>query len=317
MGSSESQLIKQGGCKWQAQLSDSTLLFDVSIPGTHNRCALYGVPILDYGKCQSKDLPDQYNMGIRYVDIRCRPFENNLTIHHEQIYQNKSFGQVLQETKTFLNNNPSEFIVMNIQKEYTSEKCTKAPTEILKSYLENYEDMFYNYKSDKKDNPPVGEIRSKVFIIYSGWGGTGGLSWSLISRQDEYDVPTIHEIAKKKDLIRHHFKEYQQFSTHKKLSINMCSGVGILCTAITVASATNSVVGEFTQNENGLGIVGMDFQTDEVVWSIILSNFQLRCNIKHRTTGKYFGNLGEIFQGEPCGWLNAQPSFHFIHGGNK
>jgi 1-phosphatidylinositol phosphodiesterase len=73
---------------WMAEIKDDTLLSMLSIPGTHETMALYGVggvlppgvpvpPLIgqivdDIVICQSMSLWDQLMSGVRVLDIRCR-----------------------------------------------------------------------------------------------------------------------------------------------------------------------------------------------------------------------------------------------------
>ena len=62
-----------------------------------------------------------YEIGVRYLDIRCRHFHNTFEIHHGSIYQKINFDQVLEQCFTFLNNHPSETIIMSVKEEYNPE----------------------------------------------------------------------------------------------------------------------------------------------------------------------------------------------------
>lgn len=55
---------------WMASINQSTPLFKISIPGTHDSCALHDDNTFNYTKCQSLSLTDQLLNGIRFLDIR-------------------------------------------------------------------------------------------------------------------------------------------------------------------------------------------------------------------------------------------------------
>src|SRR5262245_27175119 len=62
---------KKTGKTWMKKLADSKKLSELTIPGTHDTCALHGG---DIPKCQAWSLKDQLEAGIRFIDIRCRHF---------------------------------------------------------------------------------------------------------------------------------------------------------------------------------------------------------------------------------------------------
>ncbi|WP_240769188.1 phosphatidylinositol-specific phospholipase C domain-containing protein, partial [Paracoccus liaowanqingii] len=101
---------------WMSQIADETAISELSIPGTHESACTKGVKVpiwgKDYGKCQNGPyqtvITDQLNMGVRFLDIRCRYIdEQTFSIHHGDLYQNFMFGDVINSCANFLNNYPS------------------------------------------------------------------------------------------------------------------------------------------------------------------------------------------------------------------
>src|SRR5688500_6812528 len=99
---------------WMGSLSGSSLLSQFSIPGTHNSAARFE-PFAGTAKCQNLTNSEQLNIGIRFLDIRCRHLDNCFTIHHGSVYQNINFDHVLNSCIEFLNSNPAETIVMIVK----------------------------------------------------------------------------------------------------------------------------------------------------------------------------------------------------------
>ena len=79
---------------WMARLPDSHLLSQLSLPGTHDTCALYNGFSFGFAKCQAWALADQLNAGIRFIDIRCRHLGDRFAIYHGVIDQRISFDDV-------------------------------------------------------------------------------------------------------------------------------------------------------------------------------------------------------------------------------
>ncbi|TQF01304.1 hypothetical protein E6W39_02445 [Kitasatospora acidiphila] len=73
-----------GGADWLAALPDSAPLARLTIPGTHDTCALYDGPLV---QCQNLSVPDQLTAGIRFLDMRCRAINGVFAIHHSQFFQ--------------------------------------------------------------------------------------------------------------------------------------------------------------------------------------------------------------------------------------
>ena len=107
------------GSNWMKTLDDADSLQTISIPGTHDSAAHYGGP---YAETQTLTVAQQLKAGIRFLDIRGRPTNGSLAIHHGQVFQKQMFGQVLNEVILFLHANPSEFIIMRVKEEHSNDR---------------------------------------------------------------------------------------------------------------------------------------------------------------------------------------------------
>jgi 1-phosphatidylinositol phosphodiesterase len=108
---------------WMARVSDDALLSRLLIPGTHESCAVQGNPV---SICQTLSIADQLKAGIRFLDIRCRHYNDNLEIHHSSDYQGIRFSDVRDACVTFLASHPSETIIMLVNEEYKAAGCTES-----------------------------------------------------------------------------------------------------------------------------------------------------------------------------------------------
>jgi len=109
---------------WMSGIANGTSVTGISIPGTHESCARHGGAQTE---CQWFSIIQQLNRGIRFLDIRCRyEADSNsgrtqgiyFPIHHASEFQKIFFEEVQSQCVDFLNNNPTEFILMNVQMEY-------------------------------------------------------------------------------------------------------------------------------------------------------------------------------------------------------
>ena len=111
---------------WMSRLPDDALLSQLSLPGTHDSCALHNGLSFGFAKCQSWSLEDQLKAGIRFVDIRCRHVNNGFLIYHGIIDQQMTFAEVRDTCRRFLQQHPTETIVMSIKEESTPENNSRS-----------------------------------------------------------------------------------------------------------------------------------------------------------------------------------------------
>ena len=97
---------------WMAKLEPGQSIASVSIPGTHESCALYDHNTAWFTQCQKKTIPEQLQMGIRFLDLRA---DQNFQINHGGYDQYINLGQVQEQVIAFLDENPTEFVLINIQ----------------------------------------------------------------------------------------------------------------------------------------------------------------------------------------------------------
>ncbi|MCA1623235.1 MAG: phosphatidylinositol-specific phospholipase C [Acidobacteria bacterium] len=147
------------GKSWMDGLPDESLFGRLTIPGTHDTCAVRGG---DMTVCQKLSLKEQLEAGVRFIDIRCRHIENVFTIHHGSVYQGMNFGAaVLNVCLAFLLENPSESIVMSIKKEHTTENCTRTFKDTFEWYIRDCRDRWYLGDTV----PKLGDVRGKIVLF--------------------------------------------------------------------------------------------------------------------------------------------------------
>lgn len=120
---------------WMERLPSSTSVAQLSVPGTHDTMARDGNI---WVWTQSLSLMIQLLVGVRFLDIRCRHFNDGLPIHHDAYYQNTNFDAVLSTVIGFLDSYPSETIFMRVKKEYYASGNTRSFSEQVQISLNRY-----------------------------------------------------------------------------------------------------------------------------------------------------------------------------------
>lgn len=136
---------------------------DVNLLGTHNSLTYkihnYFSP---FGKTQSLNLQQQYNIGARYFDLRFKKINNELIAFHGVIDLGLNIKEVFDIFFTILKQNNS-FILLSVRKEESKEPI-------------NIEKDIYTYfiKNDKTEQvlfnnginiPTIKDLKNKIFFI--------------------------------------------------------------------------------------------------------------------------------------------------------
>ncbi len=173
---------------WMAGLSHDTKVCELSIPGTHQSvCFKWGPPCV----CQSWPLLDQLYRGIRFVDIRFRHYRNGLQIHHDRWNQGLTFQQVIEDCLKFLDDYPSETILMRVKQEHTAEGNSQPLMETFKKCLVP-KDRFWL----EQTIPNMRQVRGKIVILRNFAGDKKvGYPYSKAITQDEQNVKNCRKSA--------------------------------------------------------------------------------------------------------------------------
>lgn len=189
----------EGNSDWMSHVPDSTKFTQLSLPGTHDTMT-YKDHILEIARCQSIDLLGQLRSGIRALDIRCKTIGTGCSIYHGDVPLGfwMSSG-VLSVIRSFLQDNPSEFIFMRVKRESSNPGTVEEFNAMWLRYRNQYRDLFpinnWRYTDDenhsiRNTNPTLGELRGTVAWIYTGsWWSSQ--SYSL---QDEYNLVSKPEL---------------------------------------------------------------------------------------------------------------------------
>lgn len=200
---------------WMARLQDSTLLSELSIPGTHDTMALYGG---DAAVTQSMSLDEQLYSGIRAVDIRCAHVNNTCSVHHGIVDQHADLETVLSTLGRFLADNRKEAVLMRIGcAGAAASGNTRTWEETWKSYAQRHNAM----RTKKQGplfwpdglgqcgtgfNPTLGDVRGRVVILQDfgiRWPACFGIPYpDAFSVQDHWELKSNWDLYKKWESVK-------------------------------------------------------------------------------------------------------------------
>ena len=174
-----------GPC-WMKYVDDNKFLDELSIPGTHDSgtCSVDNdtEPQSSQVKCQQDCIPTQLLEGIRYFDIRLGKGDDP-GIDHGIFYLLKKDGNYLHLSdvigyfKTFLNENPSEALIMLASRgndEATDESITTAFAKV----MADNPNLFYT----SSRVPTLHEVRGKIVLLRRfrlAGNSVSGHTWGL------------------------------------------------------------------------------------------------------------------------------------------
>ena len=264
-----SKTIDKSYSNWMKNIKDELNIIDIAIPGTHNSAteAIEYVKFINFFinwniKTQSWSILEQLLSGIRYFDIR--PGKNGI-IYHGIYKTNLTFDYITNIMCNFLDENPSEGIIMRIQFQSKNEDNAKIIFPVFEEYK--------NYFLFSNDIPLMKDIRKKIFVISDlfSYNDTMRLYKSdKIFMQDYFKLNGIKvlEIKKKKKLA----SECLEMTNDNRLLLNHFSGIGwrIFSTTKFIAFRINQVLFE-ANNYKGIQI--MDYPSEFIIQKIIEQNF--------------------------------------------
>ena len=253
--------------QWMKGINGNIKLSELSIPGTHNTCARFGGM---YAECQTLTLEKQLEAGIRFLDIRCRHINDDFKIYHGIMSQHTSFTDVQKTCLDFLKKNPSESIIMSIQKENSDKGNKRKFGETFKALISK--EHYYQATAF----PKLKDVRGKIVIV-SRNHEVAGIPWKSLCIQDRYKVSGSSDIEKKWGYINTQFKASREDKKNQWF-INFCTGNGFFSTPATVAKSINPRVEALIKKELKekktlkLGTVVLDFPEQSLIDVIIEAN---------------------------------------------
>lgn len=293
---------------WMEELDDETNVSKITIPGSHVSAAHF--KICSPGvKCQNVPIIEQLNNGVRFLDFRVsKDYLNRSYQVDNLIMVNGKFPvrlsgsyklkDCLTEIYTFLENNPSETVLVSFKQEGALLNWDYENDEFAKVLFQKY-----IAKSRRKwylstNIPNLGDSRGKIVLIrrfpikekgeYSNLGipsiwdlHDGVYENDICCIQDVKNIRSDEELQIKIGLVKLMFErsnEYHSSKDEPKLFINFCSCSNVMSKQWWPSNSNKKIRKLKIEKsfDKSVGIVVFDF-VDRDNWNfihqLILSNF--------------------------------------------
>lgn len=264
---------------WLGQMSDLTLIKDISMPGSHDAMALYALGDLA-GRCQSLSLASQLEAGVRFLDIRLQNQNDTLKAVHGIVDEKEKFPSIVNTIDTFLTEHPTEFVIVSIKEEEKAKGGTKDfETLVVDSLTEKW------YTGNVMP-AALGQVRGKAILLsryadskfgvpaYEGWQDNATFALpNLIHVQDEYK---INDIQVKKDAIKKCLETTNGLGLLSPMTLNFFSAYRTSyfppSYAPSVAKEINPDLANILKPYKKTGVAILDFITEDNAKLIISHN---------------------------------------------
>ena len=264
---------------WLGQMSDLTLIKDISLPGSHDTMALYSIGDLA-GRCQSLSLASQLEAGVRFLDIRLQNQNDTLKAVHGIVDEKEKFPSIVNTIDTFLTEHPTEFVIVSIKEEEKAKGGTKDfETLVVDSLTEKW------YTGNLMP-AALGQVRGKAILLsryadskfgvpaYEGWQDNATFALpNLIHVQDEYK---INDIQVKKDAIKKCLETTNGLGLLSPMTLNFFSAYRTSyfppSYAPSVAKEINPDLEKIIKPYKKTGVAILDFITEDNAKLIISHN---------------------------------------------
>ena len=221
---------------WMSYLDDNCMFGQISIPGTHDAAA-YNVPA-NVGEAQDWDIITQLNNGIRFLDIRIVNGSSGFNLRHGFVPLGDFEERAMAPVNHFLQENPSELVIMSIKNEDGDIPLNKQSLE--DNFIYSPDSKFYSGIVTGKTL--ISERRGQIVLAdrYDTIKSSGFL-WKTAAIQDEYKLSCESSIAgvctawdypKKGRAVIDHFQAAQEDYSSSTIYVNFLSAATPLGTNI-------------------------------------------------------------------------------------
>lgn len=152
------------GASWMKNVDGSNYISEITIPGTHDTAAEFMI-VGAFAGCQSLSIPEQLNIGVRFLDIRLKMTDDGFNLVHglmpcmnpEKRYSVLTADIVIKNCLDFLKANPTETILFMIK-----EDSGNAEDKFFDLFYEKYIDE--NWFCENRV-PTLDEARGKIVLL--------------------------------------------------------------------------------------------------------------------------------------------------------
>ncbi len=267
---------------WMSQLSDNRRLTEISIPGTHDSAARSTISLAE---TQSMTITKQLEAGIRAFDIRCRHINDAFAMHHDRIFLNLVFDDVLDMSCNFLRSNPRETIIMRIKEEWNAERVTRSFQETLKRrYIDN--PAWSSFITADSKLGKLGDYRGKILLMNDHGCNSDefGFCWGSARIQDSYKLPFFtlpcryaewKMVKVQENLIASNDDNdnlYINFSSAQKAVLAIPKCLAKSCTCKGVNELATNLLRDNPTTYKKTGLFMMDYPGSALIKQILLRN---------------------------------------------
>lgn len=317
---------------WMKEFKDDTSLAALSIPGTHNSPTCYKA--LPSVRCQAVPPKEQLENGVRFFDIRVQPANpddpksDELNLVHGvfpiSLTGPKKFRGLVKEVREFLDQNPSETVVISLKREGPGNATDQQLGAIIRDhYTAGDTNKWYT----EPKVPHLGQVRGKIVLmrrfalddrLKREWDGRGWClnaeNWAYntpdctygdVRVQDFCEVLETENIEKKIGLCCDHFERAggvicpPSFENVGPLFLNFLSASNfwkVGCWPDKIAAKLNPAVTSFMiqkheiggdKGDGGTGIVVCDWVGKDGDWDLVrtIVNMNSKLLLKQRGIG--------------------------------
>ena len=277
------------GNDFLSKIADNTPLSQIALPGTHDSGATRDFFIPSTARCQWMSITKQLNAGVRYMDIRLTRVKGKLDVYHGPAYQGISFEDVVDDVLEFLEENPSETLIMCIKEE--SDPKGENPDELcdmVKAVIDANSSKWFT----ENRIPNLGEVRGKIVLMRRYWsdceigfnayyGWADNTTFTLESGNNKLACQNHYQLEnyqQKWESISNFFQQMQNASPDTYYLNNTSGyipGLFDIPNLNKICKPINPLLLAHLQNTKDVkGIIACDHITKEIAKEIIALNFK-------------------------------------------
>lgn len=150
---------------WMSCIPQNVFYTMLSVPGSHDAATSSAKLLTSSSKTQNKTIAEQLELGVRALDLRPSATDN-LEIKHEIVGTGVTLAQAIESMRSYLKNNPTEFIYATIHLEgSTDDNKTKKWSNNVYKLVKAAVDGGYALEALSK-GAKLADYKGKIIFIY-------------------------------------------------------------------------------------------------------------------------------------------------------
>ncbi|TDZ22780.1 1-phosphatidylinositol phosphodiesterase [Colletotrichum orbiculare MAFF 240422] len=242
--------------EWMRALPDAANLTSLSIPGTHDTMTFDLAN--QVFQCQNHNLSAQLHGGMRYLDIRGRLVNDTIRIYHASMSTGYSYTDVLLTVFDFLEEHPSETVIMRLKEEGRPLGTNSMTFEDAFNYYLHNDTLTsagaqrrFHPHDPRHPYPTLGALRGRIFLLQNfpskGPHSPYGVIWESADMvlEDLWIIPSVEHLYMKWEAIENALKRAATAKKTNKLLYlaHLSASVGVLPIEAAAGSLNHTVAG--------------------------------------------------------------------------